>query len=301
MSACILTVSIVLVRKVALRQITGQLDLVFVRKKRRLKSNISGGTLRIRSVKNPPLFWKELRLPLLGRRKKTVLFCIAASLIILLLTYLFLWSEEALDDQWTHSAYAVIFLLLGMLFTLVIPATAITSEKESGSWPLLLTTTQSDWQIIWAKFFGVLRRVFPAWLFLFGHLILFTFLGLIHPLIFFLMTTLVIWLVVFLSSTGLYFSTLFKKTTTAVIMNFAFAAFLWAFVPFVIGLISSLAEASDHFLGWYLDFNPVVEAAVLMQIMSGRDWFRITWPQGPESVDETFIFMHAVLFTYCLA
>ena len=71
-------------------------------------------------------------------------------------------------------AYSVIFLSFGMLFTIVIPATTITSEKEAGSWQLLLTTTQSDWQIIWAKFIGVIRRCLPVWFFLFGHLILFS-------------------------------------------------------------------------------------------------------------------------------
>ena len=71
---------------------------------------------------------------------------------------------------------------LGMLFTIVLPATSITSEKETRSWPLLLATTIDDRQILFGKFIGILRRCLPVWIFLFGHIILFSLAEFIHPI-----------------------------------------------------------------------------------------------------------------------
>ena len=306
-SACILTASVILVRKVALRQITGQLDLIFVRKRRVLKDNISKASSHIRKVSNLPLLWKEMRSPLLGRHKKIVLFCIAASLIILVLTYLFLLNEHSLDDWEAHLMYSIICLSLGMLFTLVIPATAITSEKEAGTWLLLLTTTQSDWQIIWAKFLGVVRRVLPAWFFLFGHLILFTFVGWINPATVVFMMTIVVWVIIFLSSTGLYFSSRFRKTTTAVIMNFAFAAFLWAFVPFLIALFGVITGDGEKIFTGYINIIPFVQTAVVMEANNYSGNFtgilpdHFSWPHGSEGIEGTFILMQSIMIVYLLA
>lgn len=306
-SACILTVSVILVRKVALRQITGQLDLIFVKKPRISKDGISKASSHIRKVSNLPLLWKEMRLPLLGRHKKIVLFCLTASLIILVLTYLFLWSEISLKNEEVHVMYMIIFMSLGMLFTLVIPATAVTSEKESGSWLLLLTTTQSDWQILWAKFFGVIRKCLPAWFFLFGHLIFFTLIGWINPATVVFMATIVVWIIVFLSSTGLYFSSRFRKTTTAVIMNFALAAFLWAFMPFVIALFGVITRSSEGFFGAYIDIIPFVQMVVVMTSnnysgsLMGVQPENFNWPHGFENIEGTFILLQSIMIVYLLA
>ena len=53
-----------------------------------------------------------------------------------------------LKDYETHVAYTVIFLGVGLLFTMVLPATCITTERESQTWTLLLTTTIGTWEIL---------------------------------------------------------------------------------------------------------------------------------------------------------
>jgi len=132
-----------------------------------------------------------------------------------------------LGEEGTHATYAVIFMGVGMLFTIVLPATSITSERESRSWPVLLATPLDEKDILLGKFIGALRRCFPAWLLLFGHIITFSLLGFIHPLAIFQIGILVIWISIFLSGSGIYFSSRFKNTTTAVIMNFTLAAIIW--------------------------------------------------------------------------
>lgn len=271
-SALVLSLSVIMVRKVALRQATGQLGTSSRRRSNRKPASASADqqvrAAAPRRVRGPAVLWKELRAPVLGRRKITMLAAIIGGLTLLFITYGLCERERILDEEGIHMFYVSIFLGLGMLFTIVIPATCITSEKESRSWPLLLATTLSDWKIISGKFIGILRRCLPIWLVLFGHVILFTFTGFIHPVAIIQMAILVSWIVVFLSATGLYFSSRFRRTTTAVMMNFALAAVIWAIVPLLLALIVQITREHEFFTA-YIDTNPFVHAVVIMEGTAG--------------------------------
>lgn len=82
-------------------------------------------------------------------------------------------------------------------------------------------------------------------------------------------------------------------------MNFALVGFIWAFVPFVIALISIIFGYSDRFLEWYIDFNPFVQAVVFMVVSFSNPW-EFYWPQGPESAEGTFVFMQVIMIIYVL-
>jgi ABC-type transport system involved in multi-copper enzyme maturation permease subunit len=171
---------------------------------------------------------------------------------------------NVLSDAEVHVAYAVIFLGVGMLISAVLPATCITSEKESGTWPLMLTTTLTDWEILWGKLLGAVRRCLPAWLFLFGHAALFTMAGMIHPIGLLQLVILMAWITFFLSGTGLYFSARCRHTTTAVIANVALAAGLWVVLPLLMALGLAAADANKDLLALYLDTNPMVQAVIIV-------------------------------------
>lgn len=279
-SAVVLSLSVSMVRKVALRQATGQLD-VFSRKGCSHKNAARGSvnrqdfTTAPRRVTGPPVIWKELRLPLLGRRKIATFIGIFIGLSMLFITYWLCLEERILDDEETHIIYAIIFMGLGILFTIILPATSITAEKESHSWPLLLTTTIDDRQILFGKFVGILRRCLPVWCILFGHVILFSLAGFIHPIAIIQMGILVAWIVIFLSGTGLYFSSRFKRTTTAVIMNFALAAAIWAIVPLLLALITEITHNKDDFVEAYMDTNPFVHAVVVIDATANENPVKI--------------------------
>jgi ABC-type transport system involved in multi-copper enzyme maturation permease subunit len=272
-SAVVLSLSVNRVRKVALRQATGQLDTF----KRRPRKRSSPQTIvsdepigPIRRINGSPTIWKELRTPIFRRHRIAAFVIISISVLVLFTTYLLWEMENNLDQDEVHMLYVCIFMGLGMLFTIVLPATCITSEKESRSWPLLLATTLSDGQILFGKFVGVLRRCLPIWLFLFGHLILFAAVGYIHPIAIPQMAIVVTWIVVFLSCTGLYFSSRFKRTTTAVIMNFALAAAIWALVPLLMFLLAEEARLFDEDLAEdYMDTNPFIQTVVVMAGTTG--------------------------------
>ena len=269
-SALILALSVKMVRRAALRQATGQLDASPRASRRRgHTARAAGGTARVRRVNGSPIIWKELRSPLLRRHKVIPFVLISIALVLLFLSYALFAEENALDNEEVHILYVIIFLGTGMLFTIVLPATCITSEKESRSWPLLLATTLSDTQILFGKFVGVVRRCLLPWLFLFGHLVLFAFVGYIHPVGVFQMAVLVAWIIVFLSCTGIYFSSRFRHTTTAVIMNFALAAILWGIVPILFIMASEIAHIRARWFRnlaeTYFDTNPFVHAVVVIE------------------------------------
>ena len=266
-SALLLFVSTVLVRKAALRQATGQPGLWSGGRKLGDEAARFGQTRRVMGA---PVLWKERRMPLLGRRKGWMIAAICLALALLALTYYGCYREEMLDEEEAQTTYIVIFLGLGMLFSVVLPATCITSEKESRTWPLLLTTTTGDGDIITGKLVGALRRCLPAWLFLVGHVLLFTLMGFIHPFGVVQLAILVVWVMFFLSSTGVYFSVRFKHTTTAVIANMGLAAGLWAIFPLLLGLLLMGTHADTDVLEVYLDTNPVVHAIVIALASSGR-------------------------------
>jgi len=268
-SGVLLLISVSVVRKVALGQATGQLGGSFW-PKRWLKPAVR----RVREaaprrVTGPAIFWKELKTPILRRRKVTAFVIVSILTLLLLLTYLLCAEEGILDDQEIQAAYVAVLGGLAMLFTIILPATTITSEKESRSWPILMATPLGDWQILLAKFAGIVRRILPFWLFMFGHLALFALCGYIHPVALVQFPVLVAWMTIFFTGTGLYFSARFKRTTTAVIMNFVFAAILWALIPLWMFLFAEMTKTSDDYAESYMNYNPVYQSAVLLDATSG--------------------------------
>ncbi len=263
-SVLLLLVAMIFVRKAALRQAVGA-------------SGVSAGehgvrnglpSTSIRRVQGPPVLWKERCAPLFGRRRLRKLAEIVSGVVILallLLTYGLCLKIHILTEQETHVMYGVIFFAIGVLFTVILPATCITTERESQTWPLLLTTTVGDWEIVWSKFAGAVRRCLPAWALLFGHVTVFAMAGIIHPIALIQLGLLVAWLIFFLTSTGLYLSNRLHHTTTAVIANMGLATTLWAVIPLFLAIMTEVAHlTSDSLMGAYVDTNPFVHVVAIM-------------------------------------
>ena len=295
------------VRKVALRQAVGQLNMAFPRRRPKVKAGVvSTGLSRsarlLRPVMGSPVIWKELRAPILGRRKVAILITVAVGLILLFITYALCSDDDILDEEFIQVLYAIIFLGLGELFTVILPATCVTSEKESRSWPLLLATTLGDWHILLGKFAGILRRLAPIWTVLFGHVILFTLAGIIHPLAVFHMGILVAWLVTFLVGSGLYFSARFRRTTTAVIANFVLVGVIWVLVPILTGLIPMMTHKSDYLFEASMTPHPLAHVIIAINGAVGRggstDYY---WPSfGRTDAFETTAWMLVCMAGYML-
>jgi ABC-type transport system involved in multi-copper enzyme maturation permease subunit len=312
LSALLLLVSMIIVRKVALRQVTGQLNGSAGKRRTRraaqgARENRTFFAGTIRRVIGPPIIWKELRSPIFKHHKiRTFIFAFIC-LLLLFATYFLCAYENALDDKEVHATYAVIFLGIGMLFTIVLPATSITTEIESRSWPILLATPLDDKDILMGKFIGALRRCFPAWLLLFGHIIAFSLIGYIHPFAIIQTGILVTWIAVFLAGSGLYFSSRLKHTTTAVLMNFALVATIWAILPLLMAIISEINSPFRNELRdmveAYIDTNPFVHMGNIM-IATARNHANVEnsyWPgQGTLNAVGSTIWMLVCMVGYIL-
>ena len=333
LSALLLARCVRIVRKVALRQATGQLELASKRKARR-KRNLrrfasqkrsSGGRTHkpqdsarfIKPVKGSPVIWKELRAPMIqgpGRRNSVI--GLVAAIAALLLTYALCRKAKCLDEDFTHVSYTLLFVVIGSIFNMVLSAATITSEKESRAWPILLATSMDDWHILLGKAVGVFRRCLPIWLLLAGHVGLFILVGYIHPIAAVHLLMLVTWLVVFISGSGLYFSSLFRRTTSAVVATFALAIVLWAVVPSLLGLTAVITEGDDVFApvlayarkqGGVLA-NPAVQAVVIMNGAGGERNARTQlssleydWPYRRLEIGPTTIVLFVTMIIYIFA
>ena len=273
-SMVVLLLAVIFVRRVALSQAVGGAHTSRrVRRGQRTAGpamdEYQSSAVRLRRVKGPVVVWRELRTPLIGRRKLLSYIMIFLALVMLIISYGLFAREDLLDKRDTHISYAIVFLCLGALLGIVMPATSICSERESRSWPLLLSTTLTDWQIMGGKFIGVLKRSFVGWFLLIGHVTFFTLVGFIHPVGLLQTAILIAWLSVFAAGAGLYFSTVFRRTTTAVIANLLLAAFLWLLMPVLLGVVAAGTAELRQWLGLYIDTNPFVQMGCIMHGTSG--------------------------------
>jgi ABC-type transport system involved in multi-copper enzyme maturation permease subunit len=297
-SALVLARTVRVVRKVALRQATGQLDPFSKRRKRRkqIKSSVrtagrDESTGPIRRVTGSPVIWKELRAPMIqgAGGKSYSIIGLVLTIIALLITYAVCIREKCLDEDFTHISYTLLFVIMGLIVNMVLAATTITSEKETRCWPLLLATSLDDWHILLGKAVGVVRRCLPIWLLLAGHVALFVSVRYIHPAAIPNLAILVTSVMFFLSGSGLYFSARLKRTTSAVVANFTLAIVLWAIIPALLGLVTQITQEPNwaHALERYVSANPVFQASVIMRGTGGDYNARRTfthlnyyWPGG---------------------
>ncbi len=302
-SVLLMLLAALFVRKVALRQATGQ-EIFGAGRRRRREGPEGGRPGRVRRVVGSCIFWKERRTPLLGRFSILRLIIGVLLLGLLLLTYgLCFWEHDVLEEDGTQIGYVVVFTGLGILLTMILPATSITSEKESRSWPILLTTTVSNGQILWGKFLGAIRRCSVAWLLLALHAAVFVALGVLQPVIMFHLGIIVPSVVVFLCGSGLYFSVRCRRTTTAVIANVGLAAGLWAIIPLLMALLTMAVHGDEDVLALYMDTNPFVQAVVVTAAAAPQgSLHRYDWIQGGmRDVESSTLWICTVGLLYVIA
>ncbi|MEN8128376.1 MAG: hypothetical protein ABFR90_11335, partial [Planctomycetota bacterium] len=201
------------------------------------------------------MIWKEFLHPVLGKFRKVVFIgfiLMIASFIISVLSVLAFGELMLFSVIIAGSVISVI--ALAILFTIIIPATYITSEKESGTWLILLTTCYSDTQILGGKIVGILRRIVIVW----SPFLLIYYLAAYfsdNPISMFLTLMLALSSAIgFIIASGLYFSSRFKHTTTAVICNLSLAAILWAGIPGILLMLEELSYATSGPLEYFFHY-----------------------------------------------
>ena len=213
----------------------------------------TGGDLR--QIKGSPIIWKELGGPLWATLGRNIALFVVL-LVVLFLTYgLFTMGPPGI----VYSIYIMGLWLIASIRTGAMAALAISKERETRTWPILLGTTLSDAQIVRDKALVVLWRNWPLWLVLAvnsmgfyllmrftrssgwgGELTFLVFLQIIMGNIAMLVNLL------FLICAGLYFGMRLKSTTAAVVATLASLLGLY----FLHRVLFFFYFIIANFLGW---------------------------------------------------
>ena len=176
-----------------------------------------------------------------------------------------------------------------MVATAALAAGTIAPEKQSGTWPLLLTTPLSDWEILWAKVRCVWWKTWLIWAALSGHALTFSLFRILHPIVVVHMAMLAGSVVVLFTGVGLYFSARLRRTTSAVLATMAVPIVLWLVVPAMLALAGTIAELDGHLNRTYASLNPLVQASVVAAgaVVQGSARPLYDWPKGETGMGAT--------------
>ena len=220
-----------------------------------------------RQVGSQPIIWRELRQPTFDKRWKLI-----AS--ILTVAALLAWLYIELDVSEEYAAHITVSIIAGFLMLLnaaARTASGITGERESRSWDVLMTTRLTNWDIIIGKLVGAIYRQWfiPAVLAL--HIVFAgVFSGCLHPIVVLHLTLILGGAVTMLCATGLCFSLIFKKSSTASALNLLFAVGFWALLPMFLGFIQMVTNAfgrgsSDWLFQAVLIPNPIFMVVIAIE------------------------------------
>ncbi|MBN2588519.1 MAG: ABC transporter permease subunit [Sedimentisphaerales bacterium] len=224
------------VRKVGLKQITGQGGLLLTRKERNVADkkqkynyNKKQDYGKIRAIKLPPVIWREFSNSLVKTNNIMFVFSIILAVAFIITAYSLCIYYEVLNEKVTHVIFVLVYFFIGLLRTSTFASTSITTEREARSWPILLTTALRPKDISYGKIIGSCFRAWPYWFLLAAHMIVFIPLGMIKVAVLIPMTVLVISSALLVSSIGVMFSSICKRSTTAATWNMI--TFLTLIIP----------------------------------------------------------------------
>jgi ABC-type transport system involved in multi-copper enzyme maturation permease subunit len=246
-SGLLLTCATRLVERVALPRAMGEPVLLDRLRHGRFRDTARGRGAksrprRIRRVVGPPMIWKELICTFTGRQKFAARMVLGVEVLLILIVLLFPAMAGRVSYELLLRGYLWAFLGLGVLITMIVPASVMSAERESRAWPVLLLTPLTDQEILLGKFVGVLRRCGAVWLLLLAYVAGFSYARFFHPLAVVQMAVVTGAILSLLAATGFYFGLRLRRATEAVTANLLLAGLLWC-VPLL------LVDAAAHWIG----------------------------------------------------
>jgi ABC-2 type transport system permease protein len=170
----------------------------------------------------------------------------------------------------------VALVLVCLVTTTVSCAAAIPIDKESRTWPVLLSTALSDDEVLTGKIVGALRCSLPGWLLLLANLALCYLVGAIHPVVLVHTAMLACGVMVALAGLGMYVGSRVRRIGTAVVICLGIGLGAWLLAP---GLLAS--DVSPWMLYETHIANPVVQMWVIVEGASrGGDALDYHWTDG---------------------
>lgn len=226
-------------------------------------------------MKSNPVLLKELKLRFRFFKSIVGILFYLITLIVFVFAYLSIVEVGSVNGYIRPSESFILFLILSVAQILLVlfitpglTAGAISSEREKQTLNMLLTTTQTSWQIILGKLtssIAYLGLMLLASLPIYSIVFLF---GGVGPLQIVLATFLFFLTMVAIGSTGIMISTLVRKTIAAMITTYSVSIFLILFTTifFTISLMlfsvsASVTDIVNPIAYFFIALNPI--AAVL--------------------------------------
>ncbi len=235
-----------------------------------------------RVVSDHPVLWRELRLPLLaGGRNRMALYTILIAALGVYYLWVYRISEYTFSLAFSEQGYnivpTIIPLLLALLVSGFLTTSAITGERESRTLDVLMTSPLTPRQIVLGKYFGSLRRQWLAPAFILAHCSLLFLLGWLHPVGIFIILLTTLGPVALFTATGLMYSVVLARTTTAAVLNLLTILGLYAGVPLAM-VVADIITQLDFDLLESLEFvfysNPLVTMTISLDgfLSYGDEW-----------------------------
>jgi ABC-2 type transport system permease protein len=309
LSTLLLVFSAFCIRRVGLRQATGQAGIFSSRRERRIADGkrrtgkvLYAASRRIRPVKGPPIIWKEMiSLWIKNFRIGTILTTILA-VFILVVAYGYCAYMDLLGREGAHIVFIIIYFFFGLLRTASSAATSITSEKEARTWPILLTTPLTEKQIVLGKIIGSCFGGWAFWLLLVIHIVVFSLAGCIPPTAIMPLALLIASSTLLVSAVGVFFSSCFKRSSISASINLilflGFTAPICCPIPIPVFLVSPLFAAIVILGvtgGWGGIEGPFRKAG------HGLDWFEAFLISGFALVVLVAIYLSLALGAFAIA
>ncbi|MCF7669379.1 MAG: ABC transporter permease subunit [Verrucomicrobia bacterium] len=225
---------------------------------------------KIRRVDKDPVVWKESCTPMIEGGNRTRKIIISFVVAALLFVYSLGMSTKTMVYNTSHITIITMYVCLGILWCAVVSAISLTTEKEKQCMPLLLTTLITDMNIIKGKIIGCLRRSIVIWSLLYAHLIIFIYGGIIHIIALPLMSIVIIWTLAFTISLGIYLSTIYKKSTTAIMSCIFIIAVLWL-APRIATQYARNIDHRNYIVAICKIMNPIDQTIQIMGKTSGKN------------------------------
>ncbi len=234
---------------------------------------------RWKQIKINPILQKELtvgsrsfKLPL-----AVMLYDIALAFVAVIVVF-FINTAINEDFGMNFNAYMSIYQVIGwlqlaimMLIAPILTAGSIAGEREKQTLEIMLTTPKKPMSIVWGKLMASLSNYMiflissipiMALAFILGGLNWFALLGYLFMMV---------WMGVYIGSIGLYCSSAFKKTISAIVMTFLLVALLLVGTILVfIGIVLVIAviyEIVDSNMGYTL---PDLNCGLLPMLLIGN-------------------------------
>ena len=222
----------------------------------------------IADIHGSPVLWRAMRRQFLSLKNLLLLTALLGAYF-----YIFVATLRGFGSGAFHAGVLSVLLVVAALTTVVYAATAISSDKQRGTWQLLLVTPMGDEQIFKDKIKAIALRLTPIAALLAAHLLLFTAMGMIAPLAALESGLAIVGGLALALGLGLYCSARFGRNTLAMALTAGILAGLWLVGPLLAGLLGvTLASqlGQDHWAFNYAAaasrFGPVVQ---LPEILSG--------------------------------